>query len=259
MNPSHHLRADPPGRTRPVRVLIADDHPFTRLGLRAALADPRFEVCAECGDADQAVAAAERERPDVCLLDVCMPGNGIKAAGRILQSVPGTAVVMVTAWTDDDTILDALQIGAVGILPKEMAFDRLPEVLIGVLHGEAAVPRDVTARLLGALRSRSRPALPAGEGRAWRSLTSRERDVLELLLEGCNTNEIRTRLFLSAATVRSHVAALLRKFGVHKREALLALLDADRVVGRRTAEPPGRLPATVRTVYAPVTARPRPW
>jgi len=136
-----------PRAERAIRVLVADDHPLTRLGIRHALGDG-FEVCAEADDAEAAVEAALREQPDICLLDVGMPGNGISAAARIAALLPRAAVVMISAARDDDTLLAALRAGAVGYLPKEMAFTRLPEALLGVLDGEAALPRDVTARLL---------------------------------------------------------------------------------------------------------------
>ena len=216
--------SDTPGAFDPgqsIRVLVADDHPLTRLGIRHALGDG-FEVCAEAGDAEGALAAAQREQPDICLLDVRMPGNGIQAAARISAEVPRAAIVMISAAGDHDTLLAALRAGAVGYLSKDAAFTRLPEALRGVLDGEAAVPRDVTARLLGELRRpvRVRPLRPPMRANA--SLTARETDVLELLLEGLATVEIGRKLFLTPPTVRSHVAALLRKFGVRDREALRA-------------------------------------
>ena len=213
-----------------VRVLVADDHPLTRLGIRIALGD-RFDVCAEADDADSAVAAARREEPDICLLDVAMPGNGIDAAARILAELPGTRIVMVSAAGDDETLFAAVRAGAVGYLPKEMALARLPEALMGVLDGEAAVPRDVTARLLAEIRRPNGHRLRNGSRVA--NLTSRETDVLELLLEGLGTADIGQKLFLSRPTVRSHIAAVMRKFGVRDREALRELFDG-------TGRPPER-------------------
>jgi two-component system NarL family response regulator len=211
------------GRT--ARVLVADDHPVIRMGIRHALEGEAFVVCAEVGDADAAVAAALRERPDICLLDVCMPGGGILAAERIADLAPAAAVVMISASTDDSTVFDALRAGAVGFLLKDAVFGRLSEALLGVLNGEAAVPRDMTARLIhefrqGTTRLRRIPRVPAGI-----SLTSRETDVLDLLLQGHGTAEIGTQLYLASATVRTHVAALLRKFGVKDRRALLSFFD----------------------------------
>jgi DNA-binding NarL/FixJ family response regulator len=211
------------GVTGAVRVLLADDHPLTRLGIRLALGDG-FEVCAEVDDADSAVAAALREKPDICLLDVAMPGNGIQAAARIAAELPEVAIVMLSADRDDDTLFAAVRAGAVGYLLKESDLTRLPEVLLGVLGGEAALPRDVTARLLGELRRPGVRHLRHGVY-AGGNLTSRETDVLELVLEGHSTMEVGQRLFLAPPTVRSHVAAVMRKFGVRDRDALRALFD----------------------------------
>ena len=204
-----------------------------RVGDGAFLVDP-FEpaylrVHRQGGFASR-VEAALREQPDICLLDVGMPGNGISAAARIAALLPRAAVVMISAARDDDTLLAALRAGAVGYLPKEMAFTRLPEALLGVLDGEAALPRDVTARLLQELRRPGRVHALRHGTRPVANLTSRETDVLELLVNGHGTAKIGQQLFLTPPTVRSHVAALMRKFGVRDRRALRALFDpADRV------------------------------
>jgi len=219
---------------RPIRVLVADEHPFTRLGVRHALGDG-FEVCAEVGDAGSAVAAAVREEPDICLVDVGLPGNGIAAAARITTDVPTAAVVMIGAPRDDDTVFAAVRAGAVGYLPRDMAFTRLPEMLRGVLNGEAAVPREVTARLLDEFRRPGRLRSPRPAMRGGANLTGRETDVLELLLDGLGTAEIGRRLFLTPPTVRSHVASLMRKFSVRDREALRALFSDP--VGEAATDP----------------------
>jgi len=211
------------GHRRSIRVLVADDHPLTRLGIRHALGDG-FDVCAEADDADGAVAAALYHAPDICLLDVGMPGNGITAAARINAELPGVVVVMISAAGDDETLMAALRAGAIGYLPKDMAFTRLPEALLGVLAGEAALPRDVTARLLRELR-RPKGLRHLRPARGGPNLTSRETDVLELVLDGLCTAEISQRLVLSQPTVRSHIAAVMRKFAVRDREALRALFD----------------------------------
>lgn len=208
------------------RVLVADDHPLTRTGIRLALESNGFEVCAEAGDADSAVELALRENPDVCLLDVRMPGDGIRAAQRITRFVPRAAVVMLTASSDDDALFAALSAGAVGFLLKDRELGRLPEALRGVLKGEAAVPRDLTGRVLAEFRRRGGAQRLPLPGRPGVSLTRREAEVLDLLRQDLRTAEIGERLFLSAATVRTHVSALLRKFQVSDREALRELLLA---------------------------------
>src|SRR5205823_5490100 len=147
------------------------------------------------------------------------------AAARIVAQLPGALVVMISAADDDDTLFAVLRAGAVGYLPKESAFTRLPEALLGVLDGEAAVPRDLTGRLLGEFRRPGRISSLRQATRAGANLTSRETDVLELLVQGLGTAEVGQRLFLAAPTVRSHVAALMRKFAVRDRDALRALFD----------------------------------
>jgi CheY-like chemotaxis protein len=133
-----------PRRAAPVsgrlRVVIADDHVPTRTGVRLALEQGDMLVCAEAPSAQAAVSAALRERPDVCLLDINMPGNGIKAAAEISARLPETAVVMLTVSSADEDIFDSLRAGARGYLLKDMDPARLPAALRGVLAGEAALP-----------------------------------------------------------------------------------------------------------------------
>jgi DNA-binding NarL/FixJ family response regulator len=223
-------QADAPPPDRIVRVLVADDHSIIRLAICDALGDG-FEVCAEAVDADGAVEAALREQPDICLLDVGMPGNGISAAARITAQVPRAAVVMFSARGDEETIFAAFRAGAVGYLRKEMRLSRLPAALLGVLNGEAAIPRDVTARLLGEYRRRGRVGALGHAVRGVANLSARETDVLELFLEGLGTDEIGRRLFLSPPTVRSHLAAVMRKLGVRGRDALRELWTTSEAQG----------------------------
>ncbi len=209
----------------PVRVLIADDHPPTRAGVRAALEHAGFVVVAEVRDATSAVAAALEERPDVCLLDIHMPGSGIAAAEQITDELPDTAVVMLTVSRNDDDLFDSLRAGASGYLLKDTDPARLPNALHGVLDGEAALPRTLVARLIDEFRDRGRyKRVPALEGRG-AMLTSREWEVLELLREGLSTREMAERLFLSQATIRSHVAAILKKLKVPDRAAAVRLFE----------------------------------
>lgn len=216
-----------PPLVAPVRCLIADDHPLTRTGIRYALHGEDFVVCAEAADADEAVAAAVREQPQVCLLDVVMPGSGIRAAERISELVPRTTIIMLTVADDDETLFACLRAGASGFLLKDMCLDRLPEALRGALNGEAAIPRHLTTRILSEFQRRGIAHRVADGRRILGSLTSRETDVLELLGQGLGTAEIAARLFLSQATVRSHAASVMRKFGVESRAALRELLDPD--------------------------------
>ena len=208
-----------------LRVVIADDHPPTRAGIRASLERDGFVVCAEAADAPAAVAAAIRERPDVCLLDIQMPGNGTFAAREICARVPGTAVVMLTVSRSDDDLFDALRAGASGYLLKDMDAERLPIVLKGVLKGEAALPRTLVARLVDEFRERGRRRRVPLRADRGALLTRREWDVLELMRAGLTTAQISARLFIAPATVRSHVASILRKLGAPDRDTAVRLLD----------------------------------
>jgi DNA-binding NarL/FixJ family response regulator len=206
------------------RVLLADDHAPTRDDIRRTLeSDGRFEVCATVSDAAEAVEAAARERPDLCLLDIRMPGSGIAAAWEITARLPATKVVMLTVSRDDDDLFAALRAGASGYLLKDTDPARLAPALQDVLAGEAAIPRSLVARLVGEFRDRGprRRAVLASE-----PLTSREWEVLELLRREHSTAEIAARLVLTPATVRSHVAAILRKLRVPDRASLVRLFDA---------------------------------
>ncbi|HEX5469318.1 MAG TPA: response regulator transcription factor [Gaiellaceae bacterium] len=208
-----------------VRVLVADDHPAARAGVAYALEAAGFEVCAMAEDAEAAVSEAARCSPDVCLLDVHMPGNGISAAGRITARLPQTVVVMLTVSRNDADLFDSLRAGAAGYLLKDIDPRRLPAALEGVLKGEAALPRTLVAQVIEEFRERGRRRrLPLFATRGV-ELTSREWEVLELMRDGLTTGEIAARLFVTQATVRSHVAAILKKLRVPDRKSALALLE----------------------------------
>ena len=206
-----------------LRVLIADDHPMARVGVRIALERGGFKVCAEAADADAAIDAAERELPDICLLDIQMPGSGIHAAEEIGKRVPDSAIVMLTVSRIDTDLFDALRAGASGYLLKDIDPTRLPLVLRRVLDGEAALPRHLVALVIDEFRERGRrrPLLK----RRGVVLTDREWEVLELMSQGLTTFEIADRLFIEPVTVRTHVSAILKKLHVSSRKAALQLIQ----------------------------------
>jgi DNA-binding NarL/FixJ family response regulator len=205
-----------------VRVLIADDHAPTRQEIARALEDGGpFEICALARDAPAAVAAALRERPDVCLLDVRMPGNGIAAAWEIHSRLPMTRIVMLTVSHDDGDLFAALRAGASGYVLKDLNPRRLPRAVLAVANGEAAVPRALVGRIIDQFRDQgARRRAPAVEPRG-ALLTSREWQVLDLLRQGLTTAQIARRLVVSPVTVRTHLRAVMLKLGVDDRDELI--------------------------------------
>ena len=209
---------------KPVRVLIADDHAPTRIDVRQALdGDVRFVVCAVTADASGAVQAALRERPDLCLLDVRMPGGGLSAAWEIGARLPRTKIVMLTVSGEDADLFAALRAGAEGYLLKTMSLAQLPDALEGVCSGEAAIPPTLVTRLLTRFRTREpRWRQPLERGVA-EHLTSREWEVLELLTQRRSTAEIASGLVITTSAVRAHIAAIVRKLRVPDRAAAIEL------------------------------------
>jgi DNA-binding NarL/FixJ family response regulator len=208
-----------------LRVLIADDHAPTRKEVQRVLEDdPRFEVCATAADAVEAVGAAIQKRPEICLLDVRMPGSGLAAAWEIAARLPQAKIVMFTVSEEDRDLFAALRAGADGYLVKTMDLRRLPEALEGVALGEAAMPGALVARLLEEFRGREpRWRSPAYRDSAERRLTSREWEVLELLAQGRSTAQIADKLVISASAVRAHITSIVRKLGVANRGAATEL------------------------------------
>jgi DNA-binding NarL/FixJ family response regulator len=206
-----------------IRVIVADDHAPTRAGVLASLDGDGFDIVGEASHARGAVQLAVSLKPDVCLLDIHMPGNGIAAAEEISRSVPNCAIVMLTYSRDDDDLFDSLRAGARGYLLKDMDPDRLGSALRGVLAGEAALPRSLVSKVLEEFEGRSRRKLFMRAQRPTQ-LTSREWEIMELLREGLSTEEVATRLFVTPGTVRVHVSSVLKKLRVGDRaSAILAL------------------------------------
>jgi DNA-binding NarL/FixJ family response regulator len=201
-------------------VVIADDHPTIRLGVRMALLEGGMRVLAEAADRDGAVAAVMRERPDVCLLDIQMPGGGIQAAATLAAVAPRTAVVMLTVSTSREHLLAALRAGAVGYLPKDTPPGRLPVALRGVLGGEPALPRAFVGAVLGEVSE------PRAGGCSLGELTRREAEIMRMLRSGLHTAEIGRALSLSPVTIRRHISAAVAKLGVADREEAVRALSA---------------------------------
>jgi DNA-binding NarL/FixJ family response regulator len=208
----------------PVRVLIAHTHAPTRAGIRLALERSGLSLCAEAADADGAVEAALRERPDVCLIEVGIPGSGIAATARIRAKLSTTAVVALGSTRRHGDVFDALRAGAAGFLPRDMDPARLADVVLGVAHGEAALPRRLVARLIEEYRNDQHRRVPLA-GELGVDLTTREWEVLDLLRVGLSTAQIAKRLFISHVTVRRHIGTVVRKLGVQTRADAIRLIE----------------------------------
>jgi DNA-binding NarL/FixJ family response regulator len=210
------------------RVLVVDDHPLTRDALASLLVQGGFEVVGEAADGAEALELAERQQPDLILLDLSMPGVGGLAALPQLRTVaPRCEVVVLTASGTEENLLAAVRGGAAGYLLKSESPDRIVEFLRGVAHGEAALSGQIARRLLDQVRSGAHldGGVPDSIAEA---LSARELEVLLLLDDHLATDEIATRLFISEHTVRSHVKSLLRKLGVSSRREALERLSVAR-------------------------------
>jgi DNA-binding NarL/FixJ family response regulator len=192
-----------------------------------ALERDGLTVCAEVANASDAVEAALRERPDVCLLDVHMPGGGTAAASMIGCHLPSTVILMLTVSHEGEDLFESLRQGARGYLLKEMDPAKLPVAVRAALQGEVTLPRALAGPLIDEFRDGARARRPGRQPRDRPELTRREWDVVELLSEGASTAEIAKRLFLSRITVRRHVSNILTKLGVSSREEAVRLVRAD--------------------------------
>jgi DNA-binding NarL/FixJ family response regulator len=209
---------------RELRVLLADDHAPTREDLRWALTQGGLSVCAEASDAAHAVQLALETNPDICLLDVRMPGGGVAAAWEIAARLPTTKIVMLSVSDEDTDLFSALRAGAVGYLVKDLDLRRLPRALRDVADGRAAIPRALVTRMVKQFHTNEpRFRTTAVSTDLGPRLTSREWDVLAALSEGLSTREISRRLQIKPSGVRAHISALVHKLGAADRDAAVAL------------------------------------
>jgi DNA-binding NarL/FixJ family response regulator len=209
---------------RELRVLLADDHAPTREDLRWALTRGGLSVCAEASDAAHAVPLALETSPDICLLDVRMPGGGVAAAWEIAARLPTTKVVMLSVSDEDTDLFSALRAGAVGYLVKDLDLRLLPRALRDVADGKAAIPRALVTRMVKQFHTNEpRFRTTAVSTDLGPRLTSREWDVLAALAEGLSTREISRRLQIKPSGVRAHISALVHKLGAADRDEAVAL------------------------------------
>jgi DNA-binding NarL/FixJ family response regulator len=210
-----------------IRVLVADDHAQFRSMIITLLRDAGFDVVGEASNSDRAVDLAMAHAPDVALLDIRMPGDGITAARRIASALPGTGVLMLTVSAASDDVLDALQAGAQGYILKGATPDEIVDAVRAVSDGHAVVAPAIAPVVVHEIRrSRSR-FVRTGSGASVR-LTEREWNILELLDQGRSTVEIAEMMYVAPVTIRTHIAALTRKLNVRERADAVALLRSQR-------------------------------
>ncbi|MDN5725995.1 MAG: response regulator transcription factor [Propionibacteriales bacterium] len=195
----------------PIRVLVADDHPIVRGGLIALLGTlVDIEVVGEAEDGASAVREALLSRPDVAVLDLRMPiMDGVQATRKIRAALPGTAVLVLTMFDEDELVADALAAGAQGYLLKGADPGDIERALRTVASGAAVFSPQVARQLLARVRATGTEPFP--------ELTTREREVLELIATGLSNNEIGSQLHIAAKTVGNHISAIFLKLGVVSR------------------------------------------
>jgi DNA-binding NarL/FixJ family response regulator len=198
-----------------IRVLIADDHPLFRDGMRGLLGSlPDMEVVGEASSGEQAIELARELQPDVILMDIKMPGiNGIEATREILHTSPRIGVLVVTMFEDDDSVFAAMRAGARGYLLKDSSGQEVGHAIRAVASGEAIFGPGVAQRLISFFSAPS----PAVSLRTFPELTAREEEVLSLVAQGKSNQQIAKELFLSLKTVRNHVSNIFLKLQVADR------------------------------------------
>jgi two-component system, NarL family, nitrate/nitrite response regulator NarL len=210
----------------PFRLMVVDDHTLFRRGLIALLSqDERFEVVCEAADSGEALRCAERDRPDLILLDNHLPGvRGVDAIAGLKELLPDARVLMLTVSENEDDLAAALQAGADGYLLKTINSEDLNDSILKVLAGESVVSPEMTTKLVTAFRARAAapasstaPANGGAPADAIDSLSAREREILTLIARGASNKVIARDLDIAETTVKIHVQHILRKLGLSSR------------------------------------------
>jgi DNA-binding NarL/FixJ family response regulator len=192
------------------RLLLVDDHKLLREGLRRAVEEAGFDVVGEAGDGEEAVRMATALRPDLVLMDVTMPVlDGIEATRRLRLSAPDARVVILTMHGEEETIDRALRAGAAAYLLKDCSSDQVAQTLHAVAAGDTDLSVDLARSLLA--------EMPGPEPALATSLSQREVEVLQMFADGCSTIEVGQRLYISAKTVKNHLASIYEKLDARDR------------------------------------------
>src|SRR6266508_3250 len=211
---------------RPLRLLVVDDHEVVRQGL-VSLLDRRagFEVVAQAGSVAESIDQARLHRPDIVVMDVRLPdGSGVEACRAIRDELPGTRVIMLTSFPDDEAVLSAIVAGASGYLLKQIRARDLVSALEAVGRGESLLDPAVTERVL----ERVRRIAAGGANDELSALTPQERKILMLVAEGKTNKEIATDVFLSDKTVKNYVSSILSKLNLERRAQAAAFVAKHR-------------------------------
>ncbi|MBO2455479.1 response regulator transcription factor [Actinomadura barringtoniae] len=205
-----------------IRLLIVDDHPVVRDGLRGMFTgEPGFEVVGEAGDGVEAVRRARELAPDVVLMDLRMPGgDGVTAITAMAELGLPSKVLVLTTYDTDTDVLPAIEAGATGYLLKDALQDELFRAVRSAARGEAVLSPSVATRLLGQMRTAATPAPAAAADQE--PLSPRELEVLSLIARGSTNREAAAKLFISEATVKTHLLHIYAKLGVKDRAAAVA-------------------------------------
>ena len=197
------------------KIIIVDDHQVVRMGLRTLLEQyPKYQVVAEADNAKDAIQQVNQYKPDIVLMDIRLPGkSGIEACEEIVNIYPGTKVIMLTSYAEDEMLFSAIKAGACGYVLKQINADDLVRSIEAVAKGAASLDPAVTQRVFQEVRK----AVKDEEASSFNNLSQQEKMVLKLVSEGNTNREIAHKLFLGEGTVRNYVSSILSKLNVSNR------------------------------------------
>ena len=208
---------------RPIRVMIVDDHPIVRDGLKSMLlAFDDLQLVSAVGDSAEVLAACQEHQPEVIMMDIHLPGiNGIGVTRLVLAQYPQMKIIMLTSFVDDSTVMTALEAGAVGYLVKNASINTMADAIRAAHAGQPSLSPEATTALIRAKTDSPKPGS---------DLSAREREVLALVVQGLTNDEIAEQLVISPATARHHVSACFQKLGAANRAQAVALATKHHLV-----------------------------